>query len=241
MEMGAHDSVDLSALGSAGSGSASRDQFVELFGPEVAPCRGMVSYRTPSALGRGEWSMLQNVRFDDGSLRVRFGAGTHSSYPSTGLPSGRVFRGGLLDHSIDLMAVKDGEFVDVYQLAGGEWKLVTNSETQYSGGSVDADVKFVSIRESVFPEFAPFGGSKGDWVIWQNSIDRPRIKSRNYTDADSVGIIEEMPAPKPTATIAKPVVLDSVGVAKLSAGDLSTTNSTKLNPTVPVLTGVGTY
>jgi hypothetical protein len=177
-------------------------QLVPLFNPLSAPCRGMFSALDPSALEPGQFSLIQDLRFDDGSLKARqpttdrsaTGLPTNSSnsaFPNTtGMVRG-IWSGKLNGTTYVLVACWDGTAnVRLYYSTNG---IAFTEATAASGAygntrmtDTGTPFRFVTVYEQV---------SQQDVLVIQNDVDQPRLFTTAAHNGAYVRTVDPITAP----------------------------------------------
>lgn len=191
---------------------------IPLFNPDAAPWRGMYSALTPSALKSGQWSLAQNVRPDDGSMKTRQPT---INLNASGLSPVTSFRGlwsGTLNGTPYVVyAGYDGSKVRIYDSTDGiSYSELSSSTTRFNDSTGSIPFTFQAINWNV---------TGNDYLIVQNGVDSPRV----WDPTNGFFIHQSISLPPTSASAIQPTAKmgNYVSLGQISAGiGTSTWNST---------------
>ena len=171
----------------------------------------MNSARHPSALGSGEWALIQDLRIDDGTFLVRQPT---VNITIGGLPTGTPYgswQGPVDAQTITLVALSVLGSTRIYEAGDGvSFNEVTQPTGAYGNTRLQDGllVTFQIVRDRL---------SSRDFVVIQNGTDVPRIYSTSPVNGAKVRIHASLAAPT-WATTAHPVPLLSSTFVTLANG-----------------------
>jgi hypothetical protein len=181
-------------------------QVISLLNPAQLPALTLRSARDFSALTESECTTLNNWRFDGRAATVR--AGIALDKGATGLPASYEFRGGLIHHLGQWVAVLDlsTSKVRVYQWddGGSTWSEISDGTTRFDEGNY---VEFQIVTEPVIPGIDDFDDPNNNYIIWQNGVELPRIRNASPGGSYSSRLHQRFANPLPEMSKAQSVPL----------------------------------
>lgn len=160
--------------------------YIPLFDPTSVPIRGMNSAVAPSALGPGEWSLLQNIRQSSRLIQVRGGTAELGTILANG-----TFRGfwqGTIDGTeVILCGVKSGSDTRVYvSTDGSSWATEITAASGKYGATRFTDNSKLLTFEKVRLTFK----TNAEMVVIQNGTDAPRLYDRGAGTVAKIEAVE---------------------------------------------------
>jgi hypothetical protein len=174
---------------------------IPIFDVSTALCRGMFSALAPGALHPGQFSLIQDLRFDTAALQARYPTVSHSTtglpsyhtnsgYPNTSGPGRGIWSGQLNGTTYVIQAVYDGTKVGIYFSTDG---LTYTTGTATSGAYGDTRMTDTGLPFSFAAANNPNDGN--DYLLIQNGTDQPRVFSTASANSVHVWPINQYSAP----------------------------------------------
>ena len=201
----------------------------------LAP-KGMFSALQPSALQPGQFSLLQNVRIDDKTIRAR---NSTTLYSSSGLPgtasSIRGIWSGRMNGTVYIVvAAYDGTKVGLYAATASAFPTFT-AVTQSSGSFGDSRLTDTGLPVAFQVVNNPGDGL--DYLVIQNGTDLPRVYGTNYLAGAYVRVINQFAAPLWASSAKVQGAMYGGGQNGAFSTNLSAVSDTGTTPIVPTLSG----